>query len=408
MNTVIKNGTLLLTSEEGFRTEKADLFISGDRIAAIGSRPADFFPDETEDAAGMLVMPGLINAHTHAYMTELKGVADDVPFHQWLFEGVMPKEEAMTEEDAFRSAALGLKEMVMSGVTCFNDMQMHIRQTSGAAVKLGMRGVIGRGLSGDLSEPVPGGSRRINEAIEEMEAFRDEPLLTFAMAPHAPYTCSADLLGKAAEIAAARGLRLHIHLSESRREVEECRAAHGGLTPIEYADACGCFEVPAIAAHCVHITEHDIEILRDKNVSVASNPASNMKLGNGFAPVPEMLSAGINVCLGTDGSASNNRLNMFHEMSLMALIHKGRREDPESVSAAQTLKMATVCGAKALGLDAGEIAPGKLADLAFVDLSALSMMPFAEPASMLVYNATGAEVDSVMVGGKMIMKGRRF
>ena len=212
------------------------------------------------------------------------------------------------------------------------------------------------------------------------------------------------------QLAAEHGLRLHIHLSESRNEVENCIKEHG-MTPIAWADHCGCFDVPAVAAHCVHVTEDDIRILAEKHVSVASNPASNMKLGNGFAPIPEMLSAGINVCLGTDGAASNNRLNMFHEMSLMALIHKGNKEDPVSVSAAETLRMATINGAKALGLDAGEIAPGKLADLVFLDLSEPSLMPFNEntdPASALVYGATGAEVDSVMVGGKMILQGRKF
>ncbi len=183
------------------------------------------------------------------------------------------------------------------------------------------------------------------------------------------------------------------------------------MTPIAWADHCGCFDVPAVAAHCVHVTEDDIRILAEKHVSVASNPASNMKLGNGFAPIPEMLSAGINVCLGTDGAASNNRQNMFHEMSLMALVHKGRMEDPVSVSAAETLRMATINGAKALGLNTGEIDPGKLADLVFLDLSEPSLMPFDEntdPASALVYGATGAEVDSVMVGGKMILKGKKF
>ncbi len=410
MNTIVKNGKLLLTFEDHFETADQDLYVAGDKIAGIGMQPEGFKADETVDASGMLIIPGLINAHTHVYMTALRGVADDVPFEKWLFEGVMPKEEAMSAEEAYQSARIGLMEMIKSGTTCFNDMQMFIGQASRAAAELGIRGVSGRGLAGDLGEPVPGGSRRINEAFQEMEMFADEPLLTFTMAPHAPYTCDAALLSKAAEICANKGLRLHIHLSESRNEVENCIKEHG-MTPIAWADHCGCFDVPAIAAHCVHVTEDDIRILADKHVSVASNPASNMKLGNGFAPIPEMLAAGINVCLGTDGAASNNRLNMFHEMSLMALIHKGKKEDPVSVSAVETLRMATINGAKALGLDTGEIAPGKLADLVFLDLSEPSLMPFTEntdPASALVYGATGAEVDSVMVGGKMILQGRKF
>ena len=410
MNTIVKNGKLLLTCEDHFETADQDLYIAGDRIAGIGAQPEDFTADETIDASGMLIIPGLINAHTHVYMTVLRGVADDVPFEKWLFEGVMPKEEAMSSEEAYQSARIGLMEMIRSGTTCFNDMQMFIGQTCRAAIELGIRGVIGRGLSGDLKEAVPGGSRRINEAFQEMREYGGEPLLTFSLDPHAPYTCAEDLMRRVPQLVAENNLFLHIHLSESRNEVENCIREHG-MTPIAWADHCGCFDVPAVAAHCVHVTEDDIRILAEKHVSVASNPASNMKLGNGFAPIPEMLSAGINVCLGTDGAASNNRQNMFHEMSLMALVHKGRMEDPVSVSAAETLRMATVNGAKALGLNAGEIAPGKLADLVFLDLSEPSMMPFDEntdPASALVYGATGAEVDSVMVGGKMILKGTKF
>ena len=410
MNSIIRNGKLLLTLDDHFETVDQDLYITDEYITGVGRAPEGFTADETIDASGMLIMPGLINAHTHVYMTTLRGVADDVPFDKWLFEGVMPKEEAMSPAEAYQSARICLMEMIKSGTTCFNDMQMFIGQACRAAVELGIRGVSGRGLSGDLTEAVPGGSRRINEAFQEMEMFRNEPLLTFTLAPHAPYTCAEDLMCRVPQLAAEHGLPVHIHLSESRNEVENCIKEHG-MTPIAWADHCGCFDVPAVAAHCVHVTEDDIRILAQKHVSVASNPASNMKLGNGFAPIPEMLSAGINVCLGTDGAASNNRQNMFHEMSLMALVHKGRMEDPVSVSAAETLRMATINGAKALGLNTGEIDPGKLADLVFLDLSEPSLMPFDEntdPASALVYGATGAEVDSVMVGGKMILKGKKF
>ena len=408
MNTHIKNILALLPEAEGFRTETTDIYIEGDTISGIGQAPEGFVADRTIDGTGRMVIPGLINAHTHAYMTILRGVADDVPFDKWLFEGVMPKEDAMTPEDAYWSAALGLMEMISTGTTCFNDMQMHIHQTTKAAVDVGIRGVIGRGLSGTATDE--GGARRLREAVEEMEAWQKEPLLSFMIAPHAPYSCEGEYIQQAAALAEERGLRIHMHLSESQNEVENVKKDHDGMSPIEYMDSLGLFRIPTLAAHCVWVSDHDIEIMRDRGVSVVTNPASNMKLGNGFAPVPAMLDAGINVCLGTDGAASNNRLNMFHEMSLLTMIHKGVQKSPVSVSAAEALRMATSCGARALGLGdvTGEIAVGKKADLAILNLDCPQMIPLNDPISSLAYCANGSEVETVLVNGEIVMENRHF
>ena len=408
MKILLKDIQALLRKGNGWEAVQTNITVEGDRIASVGEVPEGFVPEKTISGKDRLVIPGLINAHTHAYMTGFRGVADDVPFDEWLFKGVMPKEDAMTPEDAYWSALLGLMEMVKSGCTCFHDMQMHIHQTTKAAVDLGMRGVIGRGLSGTASDE--GGARRLREAREEIEAWKGEPLLSFDIAPHAPYTCEGAYMQQAAELAESLGLGLHIHLSESVKEVDDCRAAHDGMTPIEYADSLGLFRGSAVAAHCAQATENDIRILAERGVSVAACPASNMKLGNGFAPVPSMLEAGINVCLGTDGAASNNRLSMFHEMSLAALVYKGAAGSPLPVSASCTLQMATVNGAKALGLEGqtGEIVPGLKADLAVLRLDVPQMVPCYEPASALVYAANGSEVETVIIQGETVLENGHF
>ena len=408
MKILLKDIQALLRKGNGWEVVQTNITVDGERIASVGEIPEGFVPEKTISGKGRLAIPGLINAHTHAYMTGLRGVADDVPFEEWLFKGVMPREDAMTPEDAYWGALLGLMEMVRSGCTCFHDMQMHIHQTTKAALDLGMRGVIGRGLSGTAADE--GGARRLREAREEIEAWKGEPLLSFDIAPHAPYTCEGAYLQQAAGLAEKLGLGIHIHLSESVKEVEDCRAAHGGMTPIEYVDSLGLFCGPAVAAHCAQATENDIRILAERGVSVAACPASNMKLGNGFAPVPAMLKAGVNVCLGTDGAASNNRLSMFHEMSLAALVYKGACKSPLPVSASCTLQMATVNGAKALGLagQTGEIALGLKADLAVLRLDVPQMVPWYEPASALVYAANGSEVETVIIQGETVLENGHF
>ena len=228
------------------------------------------------------------------------------------------------------------------------------------------------------------------------------------LGPHAPYSAGFDYLRGVVDIAKEKGLGIHIHLAESETEIENLKKEHG-LTAIEYADKAGCFDVPCIAAHCVQVIKSDIELMARKKVSVVTNPASNMKLGNGFAPVPEMIEAGVNVCLGTDGAASNNTLNMFHEMSLLTLIHKGTHKTPVCIGAPEALQMATVNGARALRLDkVGEIKEGYKADLAILDIDTPSMVPRNNMLSSLTYSANGSEVDTTIVDGEILMEGREL
>lgn len=358
------------------------------------------------DGTNKFIMPGLINAHTHSYMAFMRNCADDLEFLDWLFGKVDPMEQKMTDEDAYWGAKLAMLEMIKSGTTCFNDMQMNIHQTTNAAIESGMRAVIARGLVGSGEDE--GGKMRLMQAMEEKEAAKEQERIAFFLGPHAPYTCDKDYLKIVANKAKQESMGIHIHLSESETEVKNCKETYQA-TPIEHANNCGLFEGRAIVAHAVYATTQDIRILKEKNVSVVTNPASNMKLGNGFAPIPEMLEAGVNVCLGTDGAASNNALNLFHEMNLLALIHKGNARKAKCVDATTCLLMATINGAKALGLDQqiGSIKEGKKADLIILDLKQPSMQPMNNILSSLVYSANGSEVETVIIDGQLIMENRK-
>ncbi len=362
--------------------------------------------DKIIDGAGKLLMPGFINCHTHSYMAFMRNVADDLAFGDWLFGTISPIEDAMTDEDAYWGANLAILEMMKSGTTCFNDMQMNIHQTTRAVEESGMRAVISRGLVGSGNDEA--GAMRLRQAYEERDAAKDCDRLSFFLGPHAPYTCDEAFLNIVAEEAAKNDMGIHVHLSESRTEIENCQKQYG-CTPIELARRSGIFDRPTIAAHCVHITDEDIAILKDKKVSVVTNPASNMKLGNGFAPVPKMLDAGVNVCLGTDGAASNNTLNMFHELSLLTLIHKGVGETAQCISAKDGFKIATINGAKALRMEdsIGSIEAGKKADLVILNTNTPSLMPNNNLIAGLAYSANGSEVETVIIDGKITMENRQ-
>ena len=364
--------------------------------------------DRVIDGRGKLVMPGLINCHTHAYMSVFRNYADDLSFSDWLFGKIMPAENRLTPEDAYWCNLLSCIEMIRTGTTCFLDMHMFGGQSVRAAADSGMRAVISRGLASEPGE-APAASRRLAEALEEMDCAQGNPLITFLLAPHAIYSCDKDLLRHVAQLARARGLGLHIHLAESRAELDNCQKAHG-CTPVQYLDTLGFFDSPTIAAHCVHLTDEDIAILKKRGVCVATNPISNMKLGNGFAPVGELLDAGVTVCIGTDGAASNNALNMFREMGMLAQVHKGTAQNAQALPAAQVLHAATLAGAQALGLNKkiGSIAPGKQADVIVLDLCQPHLQPLNNPISGLVYSATGMEVETVMVRGNILMENRRL
>ena len=404
MGMIIANTLAILPDGTGHAAGRHDIYIEGSDIVGIDGAPEGFSADETIDGSRRLTIPGLINAHTHTYMSMMRNVADDLSFTDWLFGTVEPIEDRLEPEDAYWASLLSQIEMIRSGTTCFNDQQMHIGQTTRAVVESGMRAVICRGLVGgerDLDE------RRIREALQERDTFAGCDRLTFRLGPHAPYSCGPGYLRGVAEIAKREGMGIHIHIAEGQVESDNMLRDHG-CTPVEYVRDAGIFEMPTIAAHCIRVSESDRAILSQNDVSVVTNPASNMKLGNGFAPVPEMMAAGINVCLGTDGAASNNAQNMFREMGLLALIHKGTHGTPQCISAHEVLDMATRNGARALRIDAGRIEEGAVADLALVDTDNtffLSPGPFL---ANLVYSAHSDCIDSVICDGKFLMRHREI
>lgn len=406
MGILLKDILAVLPEGEKDIIRKADLYVEGNRIVSIDEEPKGFQAEKIIEGKDRLAIPGLINCHTHSYMSFMRNVADDLSFMDWLFGTIDPIEQKMTDEDTYWGACLAIIEMMKSGTTCFNDMQMNIHQTTRAVKESGMRAVICRGLVGCGDDE--GGQMRLRQAFEERDAARDCDRLSFMLGPHAPYTCDEGYMRIVSEEAKKNHMRIHVHLSESESEIQQIKEKYG-CSPIEMAERNGLFDVPAIAAHCVQITESDMEILKTKGVSVVTNPASNMKLGNGFAPVPEMLEKGINVCIGTDGAASNNSLNLFHEMSLLALIHKGVKRTPQCISAAQNFRIATINGAKALGLseEIGSLEVGKKADIAILNLNTPSLTPRNNLLAGLSYSANGSEVETVIIDGKITMENRR-
>ena len=407
MGILIENALVVLPEGAEDVIRETSLYIENDRITGIGDKPEGFSGDKVISGKDKLVIPGLINCHTHSYMSFMRNVADDLSFMDWLFGTIDPIEQQMTDEDTYWGANLAIIEMMKSGTTCFNDMQMNIHQTTRAVKESGMRAVISRGLVGSGNDEA--GQMRLRQAYEERDAAKDCDRLTFKLGPHAPYTCDDGFLKIVAAEAKKENMGIHVHLSESESEISQIQEKYG-CTPIALAEKCGIFDVPAIAAHCVQVTDEDIDILKRKNVSVVTNPASNMKLGNGFAPIAKMLDAGVNVCLGTDGAASNNCLNMFHELSLLTLINKGTGKTPQCVSAKEGFRIATINGAKALGLEKeiGSIEVGKKADLAILDLNTPSLTPRNNLLAGLSYSANGSEVETVIVNGQITMENRKI
>ncbi len=405
MNYKLINGNLLLRENGVYQVKKDALYIKDGKIFALGALENDG-EFAVVDATDRLIMPGLINGHGHLYMTTLRGIADDVDFNEWLFERIMPTENKMTSEEAYYSCLLGCMEMLQSGTTSFVDMHMFAGQSARATEESGMRAFIGRCIVGD---DLNGDAKaRYDEALAEAAQYGSDRI-RFMMMPHAIYTCSEQLLRQMDTAAKEKGMYKHIHLSESDTEIENCFKERG-KSPVAYLRDIGFLDEKTLLAHCVKLSDDDIAIIRDTGASVVTNPASNCKLGNGFARIADLKAAGVNVILGTDSTASNNTLNMFREMGILTLIHKGIACDSTVLPAQYVLDTATVNSAKALGMDGdlGELRVGARADLIFIDLNAPSLLPNHNIVGSLCYSANGSEVESVMVDGKFVMKNREF
>lgn len=403
MNIHFKDILAVLPSEEkGFEIRETNIYVTDDRISGIGSAPENFKADKIYDGKNKLLSTGLINAHNHAYMSVFRNSADDVLFEEWLYNRILPKEDLLNDEDLYWGTQLSCLEMLKSGTTAFLDMHISKNVVPKAVEDVGMRAVISKGIVG--AGDAEYGMTRLAAAKEEMENYKDSKFVSFMFGPHAIYTCDGEYLKIVAEEARKMGKPIHIHLDESPVEHREALEKYG-KTPTEYLDSLGIFDVKTICAHCVQLTDSDIEILARKGVSVAANPVSNLKLANGIAPIKKMLDAGVNVAIGTDGPGSNNGQNMFREMNFHSLLHKGLNHDAEAVSAAETYRCATINGAKALCLDGcGVLEVGKKADLFVMDINQPQFYPRNNLMAALCYSARGTEVETVLVDGKILIE----
>ncbi len=391
---IVKNG---LVFHNG-KFSRADISIVDGTIHSVGTATGD---DEVIDASGMAIVPGLVNTHTHLAMTLLRGAGDDMPLHQWLSERIWPLEGNLTTKDCYWGCMMGIVEMIKTGTTCFNDMYFNMDATIDAVLETGMRARITHAVI-DLGDEEKA-ERELKESARIERLCSDHDNLSYMMGPHAPYTCSQAFLERIRDYAADHSLGVHIHASETEREVQDSLSEHG-MTPVAYLDSIGMLNERSVLAHCVHVTPEERRIMASRGVHVAHCPQSNMKLSSGRAPIQEMLTEGVSVSLGTDGAASNNNLDMTQELKAMALVHK--LGSPTDVSASAALRIATQGGADALGLPVGQIVPGACADLVCIDLSHYSMRPAHDLVSNLVYALNTEAVRHVMVGGKMLMQDR--
>jgi 5-methylthioadenosine/S-adenosylhomocysteine deaminase len=400
MNILIQGGNILTMESEEIQI--GDIGIVDDRIAFIG-RDETFRPDKVISAEDCIVMPGLVNAHTHSPMTLLRNYADDLLFWEWLEGTILPIEDKLTGEDAYLGAKLAIAEMIRSGITTFADMYMFMDDVARAVEETGIRANLSRGITGQGEN----GIEKIDESLSFYHKWngKNDGLIRVDFAQHAPYTCDDAYIGHIMDAIKGLDTRIHIHLSESRDEVKRSLEEHG-TTPIAHMRDLGLFEFPTYAAHCVHLTDDDIQILKQNDVSVMNNPGSNLKIANGFAPVKKMLQAGVNVSVATDGAASNNNLNMFEEMNLAALVNKAVEEDATTVPAFTALSMGTINGAKALGLESqiGSLVVGKKADIIIIDLSKPHFYPRFNLISSLIYSAQAGDVKTVLCNGRVLMQ----
>lgn len=384
------------------------MLIENGIIKNISSAPLTIPGAETTDAEGMFVMPGFINTHTHVPMTMLRGYADDLTLQVWLTKHIFPAEARLVNLENVRIATrLAFIEMIKSGTTCFNDMYFFEDVIGEEAKKAGIRAVVGESL---IDFPTPS-FQSVDEGLDRCEAlirqWQGDPIIHPSVCAHAPYTCSKETLQKTKQLADKYGTLFQIHVSETRKEVEDIQTKYG-MRSAEYLHSIGLLGQNVIAAHCVWLDQHEIELMAYSGTSIGHCPKSNLKLASGIADIDTYTKAGITVGIGTDGTASNNTLDMVEEMRFAALLAKVINYNPEAVNARTALQMATINGAKALGLDkiTGSLEIGKSADLIMVHADASNMIPVYDEYSAIVYAMNCKNVRSSMVNGEWIMRNR--
>ena len=416
---LITGGTIVTMDPARRILEDGFLAIRGDEILVVGSGPGaamqlapkGMIVKQTIDALGKLILPGLINGHTHVPMTLLRGLRDDVTLDEWLYKNIFPAEAKNVSEDFVRSGTrLAIAEQIRGGITTFADMYYFEDAIAEETKAAGMRGVLGETF---IDFPAPD-NKTHEAALEYTEKFlrrwKGDPLIHAAAAPHSIYTDSQKTLQDAAALARKYNAPILIHVAEMKKELDDSRAQNG-TTPVQYLERIGVLGPDVVAAHCIFVNETDREILAERRVGCVHNPSSNMMLASGVSPVPELRAAGVAVGLGTDGPAgSNNDLNLMEEMDLAAKLAKITKADPRALGAQSVVEMATIDGARALHLEKeiGSLEVGKKADIILIGLDAPNAVPMYDVYSQLAYALKGSDVESVIIGGRIVMRDKKL
>ena len=406
MGLLIKNATII-TQNEKRGILRGDIRTEGNLILEVG-KELKREGEEEIDASGKIAFPGLINAHTHAPMVLLRGYGEDLPLQEWLTKKIWPTEAKLERKDIYWGTMLAALEMVRSGTTCFNDMYIFgMDKMAEAVVESGMRAVLARGMLGNA--PDRGAEPEFREAVSFAERWMGKhERVKPAIAPHSPYMCDAELLKKSKEWANGKGLQYHMHASETRKEVIDILKVKGER-PFEYFDSLGILDARTLLAHAAWVSKREILLAGKRGISVANCPVSNLKLGSGgVCPVPEYVERGANVALATDGAASNNSLNMLETMKFCHLLQSHYYWDPAKVNMQHIWDFATLNGAKALGINAGSIGKGKLADIVLADAHAPNLLPLHEPITSVIYSINPSNITDVFINGEGVLRGGEF
>ena len=413
VDVIVSGGTVVTMDASRRVIEDGAVAIEGGRIVAVGKRgdiTRRYAAGEVIDARGRAVMPGLVNGHTHIPMTLFRGIADDLDLNEWLTKYIFPAEaKNVTEEFVRAGAQLGLAEMIRGGTTTYCDMYYFEDAIAEETERAGVRGLLGETV---IDFPVPD-NKTWPDAMRYAERYvarwKGNKLITAAVAPHAPYTVSEAHLREVRAFSDRTGAPVVTHVAETRKEVDDISRDHGAR-PVEYLARIGFLGPRVVAAHTVHLTEGEISLLKQNGVGSVHNPQSNMKLASGVAPVPAMMRAGVALGLGTDGAASNNDLDMWEEMDTAAKLHKLTTNDPKTLTAEEALALATIGGARSLHMDSdiGSLEAGKRADIVVIDLDALNQTPRYNIYSHLVYATKAADVRTVVIEGRVVMRDRRL
>lgn len=407
---LIENVDIFTVDDDYTEYKNGCIAVDGNTIVYVGDMQegrARYEGDEVIEGKGYLALPGLINTHTHSAMVLFRGYANDLPLWEWLSEKMWPLEDKIEADDAYWLSLLAMAEMIKAGTTTFSDMYMFMEETARGVDEVGLRAVLARGLQG----PDESSDKRLKENRMLWERWEGKAggRLKVMVGPHAIYTCSSDYLRECIELAKELDTGIHIHISETKGEVTESIEKHG-KPPVLYLEELGLFEVPTLAAHCVHLQDEEVDILKDRNVSIAHCPYSNLKLASGFMPAAQFMEKGINVSLGTDGASSNNNLSILKEMQLASILGKAVAKSAQVLPAKEAVKMATINGAKALGWidEIGSIEVGKRADIILLDTNKTHYRPIDDMTALLVYSGYSSDVDTVIVDGNILMDGREL